>query len=255
MGARFRDGGQNVDVRGVAREVLDRMGLFGAVKRQNTTETGTGFVDADGRVTAELPSDGPDGATAELEELRGDLARTIHDHLPPGVVSIHGDSIETVTDSAEAVRNVTSSGRELLCDLLVVAEGVRPTTRDRTFTADDVTRTDLDVTMVFGTIPRTENDDNRWRWHTTTRGRQVHLRPDRHGTTRAVLSFSPGDDLTGLDRKEALARLRDRYADAGWQTRRVLDAFDTSEDHPHLSTDQAGDREAHTGRPYRAPAT
>lgn len=226
----FRDGGQNVDVRGVAREVLDRMGLFGAVKRQNTTETGTVFVDADGRVTAELPSDGPDGATAELEVLRGDLARTIHDHLPPGVVSIHGDSIETVTDSAEAVRIVTSSGRELLCDLLVVAEGVRSTTRDRTFTADDVTRTDLDVTMVFGTIPRTENDDNRWRWHTTTRGRQVHLRPDRHGTIRAVLSFSPGDDLTGLDRKEALARLRDRYADAGWQTRRVLDAFDTSED-------------------------
>ncbi|MEW1630570.1 hypothetical protein AB0387_24770 [Streptomyces sp. NPDC089173] len=63
------------------------------MKRQNTTETGTVFVDADGRVTAELPSDGPHGATAELEVLRGDLARTIHDHLPPGVVSIHGDSI------------------------------------------------------------------------------------------------------------------------------------------------------------------
>lgn len=226
----FRDGGQNVDVRGVAREVLDRMGLFDAVKSQNTTETGTVFVDADGQVTAELPSAGPDGATAELEVLRGDLARTIHDHLPPGVVSVHGDTIETVTESAEGVRIVTSAGRQIRCDLLVVAEGVRSATRDRVFATGEVTRTDLDVTMVFGTIPRTENDDNRWRWHTTTRGRQIHLRPDRHGTTRAVLSFSPGDDLTSLDRTVALARLRERYADAGWQSPRVLDAFDTAED-------------------------
>ena len=41
----FRDGGQNVDVRGVAHEVLDRMGLTAAVAAQNTTETGTVFVD------------------------------------------------------------------------------------------------------------------------------------------------------------------------------------------------------------------
>ena len=67
----FRDGGQNVDVRGIAREVLDRMGLFEAVKAQNTTETGTVLVDADGKVRAELPSGGTDGATAELEVLRG----------------------------------------------------------------------------------------------------------------------------------------------------------------------------------------
>lgn len=226
----FRDGGQNVDVRGVAREVLDRMGLFDAVRSQNTTEMGTVFVDADGRVTAELPSDGPDGATAELEVLRGDLARTIHDHLPPGVDSVHGDTIETVTESAEGVRIVTSAGRQMHCDLLVVAEGVRSATRDRVFISGEVSRTDLDVTMVFGTIPRTDNDDNQWRWHTTTQGRQIHLRPDRHGTTRAILSFSPGEDLTSLDRTLALTRLRERYAGVGWQAPRVLGAFDTAED-------------------------
>lgn len=30
----FRDGGQNIDVRGAARTVLERMGLFKAVKAQ-----------------------------------------------------------------------------------------------------------------------------------------------------------------------------------------------------------------------------
>lgn len=78
----FRDGGQNVDVRGLAREVLIRMGLFEAVKAQNTTETGTVVVNSSGAVRARLPTDGAEGATAELEVLRGDLARTILQALP-----------------------------------------------------------------------------------------------------------------------------------------------------------------------------
>ena len=225
--AEFRDGGQNVDVRGVAREVLDRMGLTGAVKAQNTTETGTVFVDARGRVLAELPSDGPDGATAELEVLRGDFARTILEHLPTGVEITYGDSIFDVADGADAVTVTTTSGRVLTADLLVVAEGVRSATRDRLF-GDQVDRRDLGIAMVFGTIPRTASDDSRWRWHTTTGGRQVHLRPDNHGTTRAMLACT--GDLARLDRADALAWFRERYADVGWETRRVLDGFDTSGD-------------------------
>src|SRR5690349_20408654 len=125
----FRDGGLNVDVRGVAREVLDRMGLFDAVKAQNTTETGTVLVDGSGNRRVELPSDGPDAATAELEVLRGDLARTILDNLPAGVEFIYGDPIEDVAD----VTLTLQSGRTLHADLLVVAEGVRSSTRDLVF--------------------------------------------------------------------------------------------------------------------------
>ncbi|WP_344652657.1 FAD-dependent monooxygenase [Cryptosporangium japonicum] len=225
----FRDGGQNVDVRGVARDVLTRMDLFDAVKAQNTTETGTVLVDASGAVRAELPSEGPDGPTAELEVLRGDLARTILDHLPGGVVFRYGEQIEDVDDGADDVTVTTSSGGSLRADLLVVAEGVRSATRDRIF-GDAVERRELGITMVFGTIPRTASDDDRWRWYTTVGGRQIHLRPDNHGTTRAILSYARGEDLTGLDRADALTRLRERYADAGWEAERVLDGFAESDD-------------------------
>ncbi|MFG1923166.1 FAD-dependent monooxygenase [Cryptosporangium sp. NPDC048952] len=225
----FRDGGQNVDVRGVARDVLTRMGLFDAVKAQNTTETATVLVDAQGAVRAELPSDGPDGATAELEVLRGDFARTILDHLPAHVEIHYGEEIEDVDDGPDAVTLTTGSGRELRADLLVIAEGVRSTTRDRIF-GDAVDRRELGINMVFGTIPRIPTDDDRWRWYTTVGGRQIHLRPDNHGTTRAILSYARDDDLTRLDQADALARVRERYADAGWEADRVLDAFDTSDD-------------------------
>ncbi|GAB2628509.1 FAD-binding monooxygenase [Paractinoplanes abujensis] len=225
----FRDGGQNVDVRGVAREVLDRMGLFDAVKAQNTTETGTVLVDSAGAVRAELPSDGPDSATAELEVLRGDLARTIRDHLPDGIEFRYGETIAEVTDGVDEVAVTTSSGHVLHADLLVIAEGVGSTTRNMLF-GSTVDRRELGITMVFGTIPRTPTDDNRWRWYNTVGGRQIHLRPDNHGTTRAILSYAGDDDLSGLDQSEALARLRERYADAGWEAPRILDAFDTSDD-------------------------
>lgn len=230
----FRDGGQNVDVRGVARDVLDRMGLTDAVRAQNTTETATVLVDGTGQVRAELPSDGLDGATAELEILRGDFAAIILAQLPEGVQISYGDPIANVEQgTAEqdcgGVIVTTVSGRTLRADVLVIAEGVRSATRDQIF-GDAVGRRELGVTMVFGTIARTAGDDDRWRWYNAVGGRQVHLRPDNHGTTRAILSYAPAQDLNRLDRADALARLRTRYAGAGWETPRVLDAFDTTED-------------------------
>ncbi|QSB24336.1 FAD-dependent monooxygenase [Curtobacterium sp. 24E2] len=229
----FRDGGQNVDVRGVAREVLDRMGLVDAVRARNTTETGTVIVDRDGAVRSELPSDGPDGATAELEVLRGDFARVILDDLPDGVSIVYGETIQDVVDHVGGRRATvtTDAGRVLDADLVVIAEGVRSRTRDRLFAAEgEVDERDLGVTMVFGTIPRIPSDDDRWRWYNAVGGRQVHLRPDPYGTTRAILAYAGGDDLVGRSRSEALATLRTRYADAGWQTERVLDGFDGSDD-------------------------
>ncbi|GAA1900749.1 FAD-dependent monooxygenase [Lapillicoccus jejuensis] len=229
----FREGGQNVDVRGVGREVLHRMGLYDAVLARNTTEVGTRFVDDDGGVVAELPSDDPDGATAELEVLRGDLAGLLRDRLPETVELVFGDSLETLTEEGDAAVVRTHAGRTFRADLVVVAEGVRSSTRDQLL-ADATEPTPLGITMVFGTIPRTDDDDRYWRWYTAPGGRQVHLRPDPHGTTRAMLAYAHGDDedegLAGVDRDTMLARLRGRFTDAGWQAQRVLDGFAASDD-------------------------
>ncbi|OEI69421.1 FAD-binding monooxygenase [Curtobacterium sp. ER1/6] len=227
----FRTGGQNVDVRGVAHEVLERMGLVDAVRAANTTETGTVLVRQDGSVRAELPSDGPDGATAELEVLRGDLARILLDDLPDGVEVLYGDTVAAVTDREDAVTVVTTGRRRFDADLLVVAEGVRSSTRDLVFTGPgDVDPRDLGVTMAFGTIPRTADDDDRWRWYTAVGGRQVHLRPDPYGTTRAILAYAGEDDLVDRGRGDLVDALRRRYEGVGWETDRVLEGFAATDD-------------------------
>lgn len=231
----FREGGQNVDVRGVGREVLHRMGLYDAVLALNTTEVGTRFVDADGEVVAELPSDDPDGATAELEVLRGDLAGLLRRRLPDSVEVVYGDRIESVADGQDDAEVRTRQGRSFRADLVVVAEGVRSSTRDLLF-PDATQPSPLGITMVFGTIERTADDDRYWRWYTAPGGRQVHLRPDPHGTTRAILAYAHeagerGEDgLAGAGHDEALSRLRERFTDAGWQAQRVLEGFEASDD-------------------------
>jgi 2-polyprenyl-6-methoxyphenol hydroxylase-like FAD-dependent oxidoreductase len=227
----FRDGGQNIDVRGVAREVLDRMGLTEQVRAQNTTEEGTVFVDADDQPAGgEFPEDGSDGPTAELEILRGDLARIILDHLPARPEMIFGDQVAAVRERADGVDIELASGRRLSADLLVVAEGVRSATRDLLF-GDAVERHELGINMAFGTIAREEGDGHLWRWFNAPGGRQANIRPDNKGTTRALLGFMSGEqNLAELDRPEALRELRRVYEGAGWKVPRILDGFDTSDD-------------------------
>lgn len=79
--AGFRDGGQNVDIRGVGRTVLRDMALEDAALAAGTGEEGTAWIDGQGRIKAqfliaEMDRDGP---TAEMEILRGDLARLLYD--------------------------------------------------------------------------------------------------------------------------------------------------------------------------------
>lgn len=89
----FRDGGQNIDIRGVGREALRRMGLEQAALERSTGEEGTAWIDARGRPAASFPAgDGAgDGPTAEMEILRGDLARLLHDGAGAGGFPLRRD--------------------------------------------------------------------------------------------------------------------------------------------------------------------
>ncbi|MEV4279846.1 FAD-dependent oxidoreductase [Actinoplanes xinjiangensis] len=225
----FRDGGQNIDVRGAAREVLSRMGLEEAVRGLGTTEQGTALVDGDGRVIARFPVEDPDGPTAELEILRGDLAGVILGALPDSVTVRYGDQIEGVRDDGTSVEVTLMSGPAERYDLVVIAEGVRSRTRDL-IPGLTVTRRELGVTMAYGTIARTGDDDRWWRWYSAEGGRQITLRPDRTGTTRATLAFTGDGDLGDLPLDRVRAELRGRFHDAGWQAERVVDGFARSDD-------------------------
>lgn len=228
----FRGGGQNIDVRGVGRQVLQRMSLEQDALDQGTGEEGTAWIDAHGNAVATFKTDDldGDGPTAELEILRGDLARLVYDAARDTVAYRFGDRIARIDDGADAATVTFQSGRCDCFDAVIVAEGVGSSTRDLLFPGENDPRW-MDLTIAYFTIARTADDDRLWRWYHTTGGRSISLRPDRHGTTRAMLSLQKppeGEQDWSVTRQQAY--LRERFADAGWQATRVLEGMDTTDD-------------------------
>jgi 2-polyprenyl-6-methoxyphenol hydroxylase-like FAD-dependent oxidoreductase len=221
--AGVRDEGQNVDVRGAAREVVRRMGLEEAVLAAHTGETGTEFVGSDGRVVASFPAGEGDtaGGTAEAEILRGELSRILREHTP-NTEYVLGDRIVGLDPDGGVDFRSGSSGRY---DLVVAADGLRSRTRALLFPGDPVR--ELGMYVAYLTLPTVASDTTQWRWLTAGQRRNVWLRPDNLGTTRAGLVFlSDVRGLAELDRDAQVTILRRTFADVGWETPRILDALD-----------------------------
>ncbi len=203
------------------------MGVEDVVRNAGTGEVGLRFVDDAGRSLAEFPvgdSASGDGPTAELEILRGQLAKTLVESCGEAVEVVYGTRIASVDQDEAGVDVVFANGSARRFDLVILAEGIRSTTRDEVFGEPDYR--DLGFYTAYCTIPKTPDDDRWWRWYSTTGGRSVQLRPDNVGTTRACLNFvSPPTGLDRLDREAQVASLRDAYADVGNAAPRVLSAL------------------------------
>ncbi|MCJ8056933.1 FAD-dependent monooxygenase [Shinella curvata] len=228
----FRDGGQNIDVRGAGRKVLAKMGLEQAVKDNGTGEAGIRFVDEHDNEIAEFDVEelGPEGPTAELEILRGDLARILYEACGDDVSFRFGDVIKAIEDGADAASVIFESGAREDFDLVIVAEGVGSSTRELVFQGENEPRW-LDVTMGYFTIPKGQSDDDHCRIYTAGEGRSIWLRPDNKGTTRAILVVqkeADGEDELSPERQKAF--LVDLFRDACWEAPRVLAGLETTND-------------------------
>ncbi|PPK65091.1 FAD-dependent monooxygenase [Actinokineospora auranticolor] len=227
-----RLGGQTVDLRGAGRTVIERMGLAQAARERVTREEGVRFVDGGNRVRASFGSDalGGDGFVTELELLRGDLADLLHQRTRDDTEYLFGDEVTGLTETGDGVDVTFRTGPDRRFDLVVLADGFRSRTRGLAFA--DIARTrSFGLYTAYFTIPRAESDGRWARWYNAPGRRVVLLRPDNQGTTRASLSFLT--PRPGLDRLESPAQkrfLRHHYADAGWETTRVLDHMDGSAD-------------------------
>lgn len=230
--AALRLGGQNVDVRGAGRTVARRMGIEDDIRAATTGEMGVRFVDARGRARAEFPAgtSSSDGFTAELEILRGDLARILHERTRDRTEYIFGDHITGLDEAGDRVTVSFAQGPPRDFDLVIAADGIRSSTRSLGF-GDEPEIRELGLYIAYLTLPRAASDDAWWRWYNAPGGRSISLRPDNVGTTRAMLSFM--FEPRGYERldpdgqREVLRRV---FGDAGWEAPRVLSALDDAAD-------------------------
>ena len=190
----LRPGGQAVDARGVAKEVIRRMGLDAAVRAARTVTAGAYTVDADGNVLETYRSDdhGGDGYISEIEILRGDLSQVLYDDTRDGVEYVFGDRVVELTQDADGVDVVFAGGDRRRFDLVVGADGLHSALRAMVFGPHERFLRHLGHVLAFYSVPN-EFGLDRWllEYQDQSPGAQPSSDPSRTLPGRWRCSTSP----------------------------------------------------------------
>ncbi|MCP2167302.1 2-polyprenyl-6-methoxyphenol hydroxylase [Goodfellowiella coeruleoviolacea] len=227
----LRDGGYKVDLRGVAMQVVDRMGLTSAITRHSTRMRGGAWVDASGKPLATL---GPDligmRAPGDDEVLRGDLARVLHEATRHQVEYVFGDSITGINQGHDGVEVTFARSAPRVFDLVVGADGLHSGLRAQVFGAEAEFVRPLGMHACVFTVPNHLGLDH-WELLYPIPGRVVNLYSTRRAAAKAQFIFpTPAvvpdrHDIAGQQRLVA-----EIFEGAGWETDTLLAAMPHSPD-------------------------
>ncbi|MFD1544213.1 FAD-dependent monooxygenase [Nonomuraea guangzhouensis] len=227
----LREGGYKVDLRGVAMDVVDRMGLTPAITRHSTQMRGGAWVDETGKPLATL---GPDliglRSPGDDEVLRGDLARIVYDATKQGVEYLFGDSITGLTQSHDGVMVTFERSAPRMFDLVIGADGLHSNLRARVFGDEAKFVRPLGMHACVFTVPNHLGLD-RWELIYPTPSRVVNLYSTRQSAAKAQFIFPSPAVLP--DRRDVVAQQRlvaETFAGAGWESATLLAAMPHSPD-------------------------
>jgi 2-polyprenyl-6-methoxyphenol hydroxylase-like FAD-dependent oxidoreductase len=152
----FRRGGQAVDVRGVALDVLKAMGLHHEANALRTRSKGMSTLDANGNEierTEERTFSAGRLDSDDIEIFRDDLCELLMDAMGDQVEFHYGDGIGTFSQTEKEVTVTFASGIERTFDFVVGADGVYSHTRKLCFNDESTFVKPLDRVLAFFSTP------------------------------------------------------------------------------------------------------
>ena len=240
----LRSAGQGIDIRDTARDVIKRMGIFDRIRDKSSHEEGVEIVDSNNRCFTRFGVDNSgkgESFTSDVEILRGELAGILFDVTKDDVSYIFGDMVESLEETDKEVSvNFANGTPTMAFDLIVAADGVGSKIRDIAFGNGYSHVRSLDSYVSYFSIPPSDTDTMWSKVHWVKGGRNMTLRPDNVGRTRAFLAltaYEKSDErLVRLEKasKEGIPAqklvVQELFQDADWQISRILKGMHESED-------------------------
>ena len=151
--ANLRKGGQALDVRGVAIDLVKRMGIYEKICNLRTQVEFGRYVDAEGNILHEEKGERFCFRQGEdVEIIRGDLVEILIDAIE-GVPCHFNQLIENIKQSNNDVEVQFKDGRTEHYDLVIGADGLHSTTRRMVFDKDEYKLTNLGAYFSVFSIP------------------------------------------------------------------------------------------------------
>ncbi|MGW3466134.1 FAD-dependent monooxygenase [Streptomyces olivaceoviridis] len=224
----LRDSGHAVDFRGEALAVLDRMGVLEAVRANDTAMGDATLIDREGRGYATLPAVIFAG---ELEILKGDLTRILHQATRESTEYVFGDSIALLEQGADGVRVTFESGRVRDFDLVVGADGLHSRTRGLAFGPEERFVRHLGIySAIFSADNYLGLKNTGWLYSVPDRA--VNIFSARDNTeVRVALHFASGPlEYDRHDVTEHRRVVAEHFAGTGWEVPRLLREMAAADD-------------------------
>jgi 2-polyprenyl-6-methoxyphenol hydroxylase-like FAD-dependent oxidoreductase len=221
-----RDSGYKIDLRGAAVDVAERMGLLAEIRRAATDMRDASFVDGAGKRLATMDADLFGGrAGADVEIMRGDLARILRAPTRRDTEYIFGDAIAAIAQHDGGVRVTFERGAPRAFDLVIGADGLHSAVRALAFGEEARFVRHLGHHIAIFTVADDLGLDRAELLYATP-GKTVNLYSARRGEAQALFLFaSPPLDDDRRDTRRQRQVLAEAFAGAGWEAPRLLDAM------------------------------
>ena len=240
-----RSGGQAIDLRGTARQVVERMGLMNDIRQAHTGTHGMHVVNNAGKRLVSMGADamnGSGGLIAEIEILRGDLVRILYEATRNDVEYIFDDSITSLTEDDQGVQVTFERSAPRVFDLVVGADGLHSNARRLAFGDEAAFTRDLGCYVAIFSAANEYRLTGWELWYTIPgnhrmSGKSALLYPVRHNMeVRAMFYFTaPNVRFDRHDISQQKQLVAQAFANEGWEVPRLLNAMRTS---PEFYSDQ-----------------
>ncbi|MBE3000247.1 FAD-dependent monooxygenase [Nocardiopsis sp. HNM0947] len=227
-----RPGGYAIDLRGKALDVVERMGHLTEV-RDHVTEMRSGtMVDGRGRRRAGFDTGVLSAEERSVELLRGDLVRILHGPTTEYTEYLYDDSVTGIEQDSDGVHVTFEKAEPRTFDLVVGADGLHSNTRGLAFGPEEPMARFLGAYISIFTVPDHLGLDREARLYNTP-GKLVGMyRTPRAEGAKAIFVLQT-DGGSGAERRspaEQQRYLREAFTGNGWESDRLLQAMEDTED-------------------------